>query len=42
MVEEAIRNYNTLELLREYARETGIDVKEYPSRSEVEAKRPIN
>jgi len=42
VVEEAIRNYNTLELLREYARETGIDVKEYPSRSQVEAKRPSN
>ena len=41
-MEEAIRNYNALELLREYARETGIDVKEYPSRSQVEAKRPIN
>ena len=40
VVEEAISNYNTLELLREAAKALRIEPGEYPSSAEVETTRP--
>ncbi|HEX9915913.1 MAG TPA: hypothetical protein VGB32_13440 [Candidatus Bathyarchaeia archaeon] len=40
VVEEAIRNYNTLELLREAAKALNIEPGAYPSSTEVETNRP--
>ncbi|MCK4438530.1 hypothetical protein KAV47_05610 [Candidatus Bathyarchaeota archaeon] len=41
VVEEALMNYNTLELLRASARELGVDLGRYPSSNEVEMNRPM-
>lgn len=41
MVEEAIRNYNTLEILRSSAKTLEIEISEYPSSTEIEANRPV-
>ena len=40
VVEEAIRNYNIISMLRGSAEELGIEITELPSSSEVEARRP--
>ena len=40
VVEEAIRGYNVVEVLRESAGDLGVEIGEYPSRSEVGARRP--
>jgi len=40
VVEEAISNYNTLELLRDAARALNVEPGEYPSSTEVETIRP--
>jgi len=39
LVEEAIRSYNVVEMLQESAGDLGVELGEYPSSSEVEARR---
>jgi len=40
VVEEAIRSYKVVEMLKVSAGDLGVEIDEYPSSSEVEARRP--